>query len=128
MHECKEKTLRKRVTSYQVLFKQGHRKAVQPCSLNTFPPKKIVYAVICLATYMASNMPYAMDFYKFALSSSFLIYSTAVMLLSSGITTNCLTATTVLAITCSRNVIYSHSCIWQPCYNYLWHQLRMYSL
>ena len=63
MLECEGKALWKRVTSYQVLLQQGHRKAVQPCSLNTFPPKKVVYAVVCLAMYMASKMPYALDFY-----------------------------------------------------------------
>ena len=48
---------------------------------------------------MASKMPYAVEFYKFALASSFLIYSTLMVLLSSDITTNYLAATAMLAIT-----------------------------
>ena len=126
MLECEEKTW-KRVTSYQVLFQQGHRKVVQLCCLNTFTPKQVIYAVVCVAMYMTSKMLYAVDFFKFALASSFLIYFTAVMLLSCGITTNYLATIAMLAITCSSNVIYSRSWIWQPCYHYLLQQLRMYS-
>ena len=119
----------KRVTSHQVLFQQGHRKAVQLRSLNTFQPKQIVYAVVCVATYVHDlKDALCCGLFKFALASLLLIYSTAVMLLSGVYTTTKYLATTaMLAITCSSNVIYSHSFLWQPCYNYLWQQLRMYS-
>ena len=59
-----------------------------------------------LRTYMVSKMSYALDFFKFAITSSFLIYSTSVMLLS-----GVLQQTTQLQQQCQQLHAAAMSCI-----------------